>query len=509
MAASNPFLEGLRVKLARMQAGEEPNDKASTSIIEGMIKALEKADADAAKAAAKAAPPPPPPPLVAPAPPPPLPLPVVPPPPPIVVMESEDEEEDISPIQPSPIRLCLFDLDDTLLRTNDLDPFRGAANVNNSSQQYTNNLMAAYMGNPFRVIYTPQHHAQLRQAHPEMKWGVFTRAPRHYARTLLGAAYPGLHWDVVIAYEDVQRTKPHGDGVWAAMNQCGVQYVDQVALVGDEKHDIQAAYQGGCWSILDQTSWTRPWESSRYWAMERVPDAVIDKPSKLSSVLAHPKGFWPELEYHRDGDAAMAGRAPRFDTINHFFPRPDRGYVPITVLGRLFGEYDELRPRRQWHSLTDEIHAHKDAATFPAAWTQALRHHLYRIGAAGDCLVTVIPFKPGRPARLEALLDQVRRSDAAEPIREGTTYTFAPDLLAFRDGAVSSHGRHLTKEERFANVSQNLFVAHPEWARGRRIVVIDDVTTTGATLLWANRYLTSAGAQSVSCVSLTKAVGIG
>ena len=31
---------------------------------------------------------------------------------------------------------------------------------------------------------------QLRNDHLAMKWGVFTRAPRHYAWTLLGAAYP-------------------------------------------------------------------------------------------------------------------------------------------------------------------------------------------------------------------------------------------------------------------------------------------------------------------------------
>lgn len=481
MAEGNRLLEGLRVKLARMQSGEEPGGAMGTSIIQGMIKALEKADADAAKKAAAA---------------------------PVVAEAGAESEKECEPAR-SPIRLCLFDLDDTLLRTNDLAPFRGAANVNNNSQEYTNNLMTAYRDIPFRVIYTQQHHAQLREAHPEMKWGVFTRAPRHYAMTLLGAAYPGMQWDTVIAYEDVQRTKPYGDGIWAAMRQCGIENVDQVVLVGDEKSDVQAAYQGGCWSVLDQSGWTRPWASSYYWAMERVPDAIIDGPTKLLTVLQHPKGFWPELEYQSDGDAAMPGRASRFDTINHFFPRPDRGYASITVLGRLFGEYEDLRPRRQWHALTDEIHAHKSAESFPAGWTQAIRNYLYRIGAAGDCLITVIPFKPGRPARLEALLDQVRRSDVAEPIREGTTFTYAPSLLAFREGAVSSHGRHLTREERFANVGQNLFVAQPEQAGGKRIVVIDDVITTGATLLWAHRFLVEAGAKSVSCVSLTKAVGIG
>ena len=484
MAGSNPFLEGLSEKLARIKAGLEPGAWTDTSIGQGLIKAFEKVKADAAAAEAIK-------------------------PEPAVGDEVQVEDEDDFEPNQTPIRLCLFDLDNTLLRTEDLEPFRGSANVNNVSQQYTDSLLAAYHAHPFRGIYTLQHHAQLRQDHPQMKWGVFTRAPRHYARLLLGAAYPALHWDTVISFEDVQHTKPYGDGIWEAMRQCGVQYVDHVALVGDEKTDIQSAYHGGCWSILDQSSWTRPWDKYCYWAIERIADAVIDDPAKLSRVLAHPKGYWPELEYHRDSSAAIAGRAPRFDTINHFFPRPDRGYAPIAVMGRLFGEYEELRPRRQWHELTDEILAHKDATKFPVDWIQALRCYLYRVSASGNCMVSVIPFKPGRPARLEALLDQVQRSEAANPIREGTNFTFAPNLLAFRDGAVSSHGRHLSREERFANVGEYLYVAQPDQARGKRIVVIDDVTTTGATLLWAHRYLTAAGAQSVSCVSLTKAVGIG
>jgi len=483
VAGSNSRLEELRAQLAKIKSGQARGTLMNTSMIEGMIKALEKAEADIAKKATLT--------------------------PALPVVEKKVEAKKEVERTRSPIRLCLFDLDDTLLRTSDLDAFRGVANLNNASRQYTTSLLAAYRGQPDRVIYTREHHAGLRQDHHEMQWGIFTRAPRHYAQTLLDEAYPGLHWDTVIAFEDVRNTKPHGDGIWAAMDACEIENVDHVALVGDEKIDIQAAYQGGCWSILDQTSWERPWESPRYWAIERVPDAVIDEPAKLSRVLAQPKGYWPELEYEIDKQAVLPGREHRFDSINHFFPRPDKSYAPITVLGRLFGEYEELRPRRRWHSLTDQILAHKDATAFPSGWVSALRNYLYRLGVMGDLLATVIPFKPGRPARLEALLGQVKQSHLAEPIRTGRTFSFAPGLLAFREGAVSSHGHHLTREERFANVGENLYVAQPDLAKGKRIVIIDDVATTGATLLWAHRYLLAAGARSVNCVSLTKAVSIG
>jgi phosphoglycolate phosphatase-like HAD superfamily hydrolase len=74
-----------------------------------------------------------------------------------------------------------------------------------------------------------------------MKWGVFTRSPRDYALTLLAHAYPRLRWDVVIAFEDVANTKPHGDSIWAAMEACAVTDSSKVALVGENKADILSA----------------------------------------------------------------------------------------------------------------------------------------------------------------------------------------------------------------------------------------------------------------------------
>src|SRR5690606_13636480 len=128
-------------------------------------------------------------------------------------------------------------------------------------------------------------------------------------------------------------------------------------------------------------------------------------PDEISEVLAAPHVRLPEMEYRISVQAPVNGRVPRFDTINHFFPRPDQARVPITVMGRLFGEYEALHPRRRWHTLTEQIHAHKEARQFPDAWIQAIRSYLARVGG-GDCLVTVIPFKPGRTPRMEALLDQ-------------------------------------------------------------------------------------------------------
>lgn len=411
------------------------------------------------------------------------------------------------------IGLCLFDLDNTLLRTTDLEAFRGRGNVGVTSADYTKRLIDAAFGPraPDRHLYTQAQLATLRGQHPGMRWGVFTRSPRHYAATLLGRAYPGLQWDVVIAYEDVRNTKPHPDGVWAAAQATGIESVDEVALVGDEKVDVVCAYRAGCWSFVDQSTW-QPRANEHWWALERIPDALFEGAEELGPLLANPALRLPELEYLITGQQ-LEGRRRRIEKINHFFPRAiGGGYEPIHVMGRLFGEYDEIKHRRGWHALTDQILAHKDATSFPAAWIEAIGSFLKSEGGLSrSVVVTVIPFKPGRRPRLEALLGQVEAAHVPSPRRgpfiPPNEFEFVPDVLAFRPGAVSNHGNYLNAQERFANVGDNLHVQRPDMVAGKHVIVIDDVVTSGATLLWAHRYLTQAGASRVSCLSLAQAIG--
>ena len=407
------------------------------------------------------------------------------------------------------IQLCLFDLDNTLLRTRDLEGFRGRENVNNTSREYTRGLLREYDRRDDRLLYTPEQLADLQDEFPDMRWGVFTRAPRHYAVTLLEEAYPDVEWDIVVAYEDVRNTKPHPEGIEIAARRLGIRRRDQVALVGDEKTDVVCAYRAGSWSFIDQTSW-QPRINEHWYALERVPDALFEGAAELAALLAEPFLGVPELEYLITGER-LEGRKRRIDKVNHFFPRNiGGGYVPIHIMGRLFSDYEDIRYRRGWHALTDQIIAHKDAETFPDEWIKAIQKfvHVDTIGKP-DTLVTVVPYKPGRTPRLERLLDQFSR--VYEPPRvsfvRNPTVSFRSDVLAFRPGAMSSHGNHLDKDQRFANVGENLHVARAQEVQGKHVIVIDDVVTTGATLLWSHRYLREAGARSVSCLSLAQAIG--
>lgn len=64
----------------------------------------------------------------------------------------------------------------------------------------------------------------------------------------------------------------------------------------------------------------------------------------------------------------------------------------------------------------------------------------------------------------------------------------------------------LTEDERRENVRDTFRVRRPERVRGRTVLVLDDVLTTGATLSECAATLKAAGAARVWCVTLARAV---
>ena len=58
------------------------------------------------------------------------------------------------------------------------------------------------------------------------------------------------------------------------------------------------------------------------------------------------------------------------------------------------------------------------------------------------------------------------------------------------------------------NVRDHLYVRNPEEvAENTSYLVIDDVTTTGASLIYAGKYLNAIGIKDVTRLSLTKNIG--
>lgn len=407
------------------------------------------------------------------------------------------------------IKLCVFDLDDTLVRTGDLSGLREACL--GADPKALKAVSTQLETDPKRHLYSRALLDQIREDFPGITLGVFTRAPRSYAKLVLEWAYPGFKWDVIVAYENVTNTKPSGEGLLKAMAKTGVTDPEQVVMVGDTDVDIRAAYHAGCLVALDPSGWKE--RTFEHWnALGHVPDAILAAPEEVLSLLADHRPFLPYLE-QRMAKLAPDLQQSRFDKLNHFLPKEykDNTPFPIFLAGRSFSNYESVAPRRSWHLLSESIEAQKEADEFPDAWIGAVRAFIISEMRYGlkpvEIVVSVVPHRPNRKPRLEAMLAQLAVSLKKNPIAR-VTVKVKPDLLYYGDGVKSQHNDKLNRQERFDNVRDHLKVTKPNLVRNDvRYLIIDDVVTTGASLIFATKYLKAAGARVVYNLALAKNIG--
>lgn len=415
------------------------------------------------------------------------------------------------------IQLCLFDLDQTLVDTEDMKELREAGK-HRQDAHYAGEVRAAFRTRHRNLIDETTLTA-LRSGIQGLKLGIFTRSPRRYVDVILAEAYGNTDWDAVITYEDVRHYKPNGEGIHRAMNAVGMGNAGElpnVMMVGDGDVDIRAAYNAGCRVALFKKGWPRSYDRSHWRSLGLLPDIVIDDQDDLLALASDPRPGLPELE--RLLDAGMQPhRGPlRFDDIGKFFPN-DRTRHIVQTAGRYFPFYETLNYRRGWHQLSQSIQANKDAVAFPVEWIEAIRRYIafqYRFltampifgGNGPELIITAIPARPGRVHRLGHLLAQLQASYGDNPRLNRLRLTFDPGVLAYRPGVQSQSHDHLTQEQRFDNVRDHLYVVNPAAAQGKKLLVIDDVSTSGATLLYAKKYLLDANANTVDLFSLAQTV---
>lgn len=409
--------------------------------------------------------------------------------------------------------LCLFDLDDTLLRTSDMDELRRSGK-NVDTEDYKRKVITMYYGRENRHLYPESYLLNLRKESPQTKFGIFTRSPTAYAHTLLQLAYPNFPWDVSITFESVKRTKPFGDGVREAMRRLNIETPQKVVLIGDGDNDIRAAYNAGISVILDKSSWGARYSSDNWRALNHMPDAMIELPTSLSTYLGELTTFRPDLERRLVGGRETPG-GPRFDRIGKFIPRDvggDKTAYQVYTCGRSFSNYASLLERRNWHALSQSIQDNKNSSVFPESWVLSIKSfigkHFHYPEFGPSVVITVIPHRPGRKARLEMMLMQLQDAFFKEPAFAAGKMRFEPTLLAYKDGVRSHSKEYLTASQRFANVRDHLYVQKPNIVEdGKRVLVIDDVCTTGASLIYAGVRLEEAGASDVTRLSIAMNVG--
>ena len=166
----------------------------------------------------------------------------------------------------------------------------------------------------------------------------------------------------------------------------------------------------------------------------------------------------------------------------------------IIVAGRYFPADTPFEVKRKYRRLSQEILENKNSLLYSDKWFETLRILLTNETEASliednyRVILTCIPKRKGQQDRLEYLLEKLRDYLENHPVKTDCEIHICPDLLAYTESAISNHKEAKTKERRFQNVQDNLFVKRTELLSNiNKVIVIDDVVTTGASLIGATK----------------------
>ncbi|ONN71668.1 hypothetical protein BVL52_10150 [Pseudomonas oryzihabitans] len=391
------------------------------------------------------------------------------------------------------LKAVLFDLDDTLANTSSLEEIRETRNYD----ELTPEVLAKIR--PYKKVLALLE--GLKAA--GVKTGVVTNSGRRYAQAVL--AQLGLpEFDTVVTYTDVKAdgAKPSPDGILLALSNMGVKVSSDVIYIGDNYIDFVAAYRAGVKPVACSWASRRP--------ISQVPALELSTEYLLSE-LDNAQGLLPAAEI------CEVNQGLDFDKKRLYFIPLDLDGNTITVksdlrvlcLGRYFSQKSVVTARyHDAHPLSRKIAEKESNAHFeaPQHWIDLVAHcvkeipNYFSLEGSLD-LVTVIPSKPEKNPRLERMLSAVAEQLSSPPVAMANLFSFA---------ANTPSQKSLARFEREDSIKNNLFLnpEHQGLVRGKTIVVIDDVLTTGATMRRAFDLLENEGANLVIGLALAKTVSI-
>lgn len=184
------------------------------------------------------------------------------------------------------------------------------------------------------------------------------------------------------------------------------------------------------------------------------------------------------------------------------FCRPKLPYVPADGQVQHFRNVDKCLSPLYYHgNVKDSLHRYKfgGATAYADIYSEFIVKCIDENQISCDS-ITWVPLSRRRLRKrgydqAELLAELIAKHLGQRPIRL---------LKKLRDTPPQSQTG--SAEKRRANIAGAYACLHPEQVQGKRILLVDDIVTTGATLSEAAKVLKKAGAKEVICATLARSL---
>ena len=409
----------------------------------------------------------------------------------------------------STFKVLLFDLDDTLIRSSLLDEFIKGYGRGTFDSGYESRLTRHLRADLALQIYSEEDLLHLQACFPQMLFSVYSDSPSRFMNTVLDALYPRVKWIrkfPIDRFSDIH----NGVALRSLLELTGLKN-SEAMVVGDDAPAIRCAYSSGASAALEVSHFRDKPFAHRIYIEGLVPDFIVKSVHELVDCLARPDSNRLTLEVsgsRRHRQKQIPHKELRYRKVIHNLG-PDS--AEIYVFGKLFANYETLQSRRRHSWLTQQIEQAKITQEPEDEWIVSLLSLVTRIVVIErfNCIVTVVPSKPGQSPRLERFLEALSKKFNVESPDFRYKTRFDPKTFRFKPDAKSHYRHKLKKDMRVANIRENLELVNPQNVSGNHVVVIDDVVTTGSTLVGCQSLLKSNGATKVTLLALAQTISQG
>lgn len=391
------------------------------------------------------------------------------------------------------LEAVIFDFDNTIASTDHFEVFRTRRDTSGLEQHLREQEFKAFDGIAFLLD-------ELRKN--QIPLAIVTNSPRWYVDRLLTHLQMTSFFDVIISYNEVgaDDKKPSPKGLILALKEMGFSVSQKIIYVGDDKDDVIAAYRAGIVPIIGQ--WTTSKEPISY-----MPFGVLSTNELLAASKEGLHSFELIAENNTVSSLGTKANVLALDEASKLVYYHED--ASIFSLGRYFPLSSEASAKlHNHHVLTQQIIKKIGAGSdykVPEYWVTISKGFIEELEIFKKIkfdIITVIPAKKGNVKRLENMLSDI------QSVSNSTNRMFLGDLFYFEDNSVST--KHLNRSERYIQIDKSLKITNQHTSKiiGTNIMVIDDVSTSGATLSSAIKTLESCGANHVYGLCIAKTVSL-